>query len=587
MRNEKKEYAAISLTFLVFSLVAVSIPIANAAGTITLSATSATPGTSVTVSGTGFGATKAVGIGFGSELNVINETMRIAGPYDVANGPYTGVASYFPIKPGTFRMSINASSTTFVPVSPDLGNGTLGDPLSIFINGTINYATGQYTRFTKAPVSSTSHFVHLVNYTRYQYNLTSASGVLTNSSGSFTTNIVVPNTSNGTYTVTVIDANGNVATSTLNVIGSARAYTEIAGTLNGANYLILMPSPIGKWNRNLIVYCHGYSHTEPKPPLNPAGFDAFVAAGAALAMSSYGMGGYFISTAIDNTYLLTQYVKSTYNVTGKIFLIGISQGGGVSLQLAEKYPNLYSGVLDLSGSKDLKISYRTRIDQLSASNDIELAAKLQALGASVPPYPFPTLAALKSFNVQQRDDMENATGGTPDTVPKAYEDISATYHADIAVPVITVHSLGDPVNTFAQALAYKAAVIAAGKSSFYRLYSTNGTGHVDTTVTSQIGPRFIELVTWSEQIRPTLRASAFCNVTVIPGWTWWFFVHPSGGTGVYTYQWFEGSTLLPGQTSMVIAVTKNTPGTYAYLCKVTDSYGSSVNSNAVYLTIIS
>ena len=168
---------------------------------------------------------------------------------------------------------------------------------------------------------------------------------------------------------------------------AALPYTEITGTLNGANYLIRIPNPVETWNRNLVVYCHGYSHTEPQPPLNAAngGADAFIASGTAFAMSSYGMGGYFIQTAIDNTYLLTQYVKTTYNVTGKIFLFGISQGGGVSLQLAEKYPNLYSGVLDLSGSKDLKISYSTRIDQLSAKNDTELAAKLQALGASVPP----------------------------------------------------------------------------------------------------------------------------------------------------------------------------------------------------------
>jgi pimeloyl-ACP methyl ester carboxylesterase len=284
---------------------------------------------------------------------------------------------------------------------------------------------------------------------------------------------------------------------------AASPYTEITSTLNGANYLIRIPNPVETWNRNLVVYCHGYSHTEPQPPLNAAtgGADAFIAGGTAFAMSSYGMGGYFIQTAINNTYLLTQYVKTTYNVTGKIFLFGISQGGGVSLQLAEKYPNLYSGVLDISGSKDLKISYRTRIDQLSAKNDTELAAKLQALGASVPPYPFPTLTSLQSFNTNQRDDMENATGGTPDTVPKAYEDISASYHANISIPVITVHALGDPVNTYTQALAYQAAVAAAGKSRFYRLYSTNGTGHVDSSVTSQIPIRFAELASWSSTLQ--------------------------------------------------------------------------------------
>ncbi len=282
---------------------------------------------------------------------------------------------------------------------------------------------------------------------------------------------------------------------------AALSPTDLAGTLNGASYRIQIPNPIETWNRNLVIYCHGYSHTEPQPPLSMASASTLVAAGWAVAMSSYGMGGYFIKTAMENTYLLTQYVKNTYNVTGKIFLLGISQGGGISLLLAEKYPNLYNGVLDLSGSKDLKLSYQTRIDQLSARNDAELTAKLQAIGASVPPYPYASLADLQTFNVNQKNDLENATGGTPDTVPKAYEEISATYHANIHVPVITIHALYDPVNTYAQALAYQAAVASAGKSSFYRLYTTSGTGHVDSTVTSQVPTRFAELVSWAATLQ--------------------------------------------------------------------------------------
>jgi hypothetical protein len=307
MQNEKKGCVTIALAFLVFSVIAMPLPVANAAGTITLSATSATPGTSITVSGAGFGATKAVGIGFGSEQDVINGTMTVTGPFDVAIGPYTGFVSYFPIKPGTFRVSININrAPTWSPASPDFGNGSLGDPLNISRNGTINYVTGQYTRFMNVPISSTNYIVHLVNYTRYQHNLTSASGVTTSSSGSFTTNIVVPNTSNGIYTVTAIDTNGNIATSSLTVVG-----------------------------------------------------------------------------------------------------------------------------------------------------------------------------------------------GTP-----------------------------------------------------------------------------------------ALVATAFCNVAVLPGWTWNFFVHSTGGTGAYTYQWYEGTTPLQGQTSMILSVAKTIPGSYLFYCKVIDSQGTTANSNTVTLTVI-
>lgn len=81
-------------------------------------------------------------------------------------------------------------------------------------------------------------------------------------------------------------------------------------------------------------------------------------------------------------------------------------------------------------------------------------------------------------------------------------------------------------------------------------------------------------------------ASAFTNVTVLTGWTWHLFAHSKGGIGSHTYQWYEGTTLLQGQTRMVLPVTKSTPGVYTFTCKITDSEGTTTNSNAVTLTVI-
>jgi hypothetical protein len=85
---------------------------------------------------------------------------------------------------------------------------------------------------------------------------------------------------------------------------------------------------------------------------------------------------------------------------------------------------------------------------------------------------------------------------------------------------------------------------------------------------------------------PALGASAFCSVTVMKGQTWYFFAQCSGGVGPYTFQWFEGSTLLAGQNSMLLSMNKAAAGTYAYTCIVTDAYGNAVTSNAVTLTVI-
>jgi predicted secreted protein len=81
-------------------------------------------------------------------------------------------------------------------------------------------------------------------------------------------------------------------------------------------------------------------------------------------------------------------------------------------------------------------------------------------------------------------------------------------------------------------------------------------------------------------------ASAFTSVSVLPGWTWTFFVHSNGGVGAHTYQWYDTSGPLAGQTSMVLPVAKNAPGTYTFYCKVTDSEGTSANSNNVTLTVM-
>ncbi len=84
-----------------------------------------------------------------------------------------------------------------------------------------------------------------------------------------------------------------------------------------------------------------------------------------------------------------------------------------------------------------------------------------------------------------------------------------------------------------------------------------------------------------------LTASAFSSATVFAGWTWRVFVHNNGGAAPYTFQWYENTTALTGQTSMVLSVTKNSPGVYNFYCKVTDSAGATANSNNVTLTVFS
>jgi hypothetical protein len=83
-----------------------------------------------------------------------------------------------------------------------------------------------------------------------------------------------------------------------------------------------------------------------------------------------------------------------------------------------------------------------------------------------------------------------------------------------------------------------------------------------------------------------LAASAFCSVTIMKGQTWYFFAESVGGVGAVSFQWYQGTTMLAGQTDMVLAATQSAAGTYTYTCQVTDEAGTTVTTNAIILTVI-
>lgn len=83
-----------------------------------------------------------------------------------------------------------------------------------------------------------------------------------------------------------------------------------------------------------------------------------------------------------------------------------------------------------------------------------------------------------------------------------------------------------------------------------------------------------------------LSTSAFCDVTVLTGDNWYIFGMATGGVGNYAYQWYQGTTMIAGQTSMLLLTANNVPGTYTYHLVVTDDAGSRATSNVVTITVI-
>jgi pimeloyl-ACP methyl ester carboxylesterase len=277
---------------------------------------------------------------------------------------------------------------------------------------------------------------------------------------------------------------------------AASTYTEYNGNLAGASYTVRIPSPIETWNRNLVVYCHGYSHAMPADPLltsvegSSDWAAATIAAGAAFAITSNGAGGYCVQQGMDATYQLTQYVKSTYSATGKVYLVGVSMGGNIALLLGEKYPNIYSGVLDVCGVKNATETYNLAA-WVGTTDNSAVEAQIQAFNAPIPPYPFGQytnwMASYRYFCNQVAGDIDAECGGTPSAVPQAYRNIDPLYHTNISIPVITVHGTSDGLVPYVRSLQYQTAIAAANKSSLYRLYPVAGGEHAPSEVLMAAG----------------------------------------------------------------------------------------------------
>jgi pimeloyl-ACP methyl ester carboxylesterase len=303
--------------------------------------------------------------------------------------------------------------------------------------------------------------------------------------------------------------------------GAEAPYTEINGVLNGANYTIRFPKPIENWNGMLVMLCRGYSPsanimtgapvTVMEPPIQTTGGFSSIAPlltaeGYAIAASNYGAVGMSIQKGINSTYDLTQYVITNFNVTGKVFIIGQSMGGDIALLLGQKYPNIYSGVIDESGVKNLTDIYNGSTMQV-AMNDSSLVAYLQSQNLAVIPYPLSMFATGLPLNVQLQiwrgfvrqaaTDIASETGGIPTAVPQTYAMDSPVMNANISIPVITIHGTKDGLVLYSQSADYQSAVVAAGKSYLYRLYRVEGAEHVDSQIVAQTIQRLTELVDWS------------------------------------------------------------------------------------------
>jgi len=127
------------------------------------------------------------------------------------------------------------------------------------------------------------------------------------------------------------------------------------GELNGAKYCVIYPRGL-RWNRDLVVFAHGYVFVDPLDPfkapeipwdqairgdLNLPGI--LVNLGYAFAITSYHKDGLAVKEGVQDVVALVDYIKTNNTRVRRVFLTGASEGGLVTTLALEKYPEKFSG----------------------------------------------------------------------------------------------------------------------------------------------------------------------------------------------------------------------------------------------------
>src|SRR5688572_6144755 len=138
---------------------------------------------------------------------------------------------------------------------------------------------------------------------------------------------------------------------------SPNAAAEQLGTSNGAQYAMFLPTA---WNGRLVLWAHGF--VDPAAPIAlpdvlPTDVapwlvelrEQLLAAGYAVAYSSYSENGWAVKDGAARTHELRTLFMSRFGVPTHVYVSGRSLGALITVMLAETYPGDYQGALALCG----------------------------------------------------------------------------------------------------------------------------------------------------------------------------------------------------------------------------------------------
>jgi len=131
---------------------------------------------------------------------------------------------------------------------------------------------------------------------------------------------------------------------------SASGSTIETGTIDGANFLIQMPSD---WNGNLVLYSHGY--VTPGSPLiardagDPLTASWLLDHGYAIAGSSYSQNGWALQQAFHDQIALLDHFQAEHPDLKRTIAWGHSLGGMITAGLIQLFPDRFAGAIPMCG----------------------------------------------------------------------------------------------------------------------------------------------------------------------------------------------------------------------------------------------
>lgn len=171
----------------------------------------------------------------------------------------------------------------------------------------------------------------------------------------------------------------------------------VTGEIEGAKYIL---ASADQWNRQLLIYAHGYKPTEAplkaELPIDDPAYSKLLSDGWMLAATSYRRNGLVVHDAIADINALRDHIERIEGTPGLVILLGESMGGAIVTLMAENEPGRYQGAIAIGAALQaqdpvypLAITHRPKIPVIFLTNRSELEGPAayveQAAEAPVPP----------------------------------------------------------------------------------------------------------------------------------------------------------------------------------------------------------